>query len=125
MEHPDAASRHFDGGFYAIDFFLNHSFARSFVIGRPGSAIFRNEGRNNRSSSAASRSAANFRTLADDAACTSGFHASGKRTGVQRQHICARHTAAGEQWSRPERAGPRRLYKNGESGPVQHSRSRD
>ena len=38
MEHPDAASRHFDGGFYAIDFFFSHSYARSFVIGRPGSA---------------------------------------------------------------------------------------
>jgi hypothetical protein len=124
-------SKHFDGGFYAIDFFFSHSFARSFVIGRPGSAVFRNEGRNNRSSSAASRSsthcrsAANFRTLADDAARTSGFHASGKRTGAQRQHVCARQTATGEHWSRPERAGLGRLYKNGESGPVQHSRSRD
>jgi hypothetical protein len=32
-------SKHFDGGFYAIDFFFSHSFARSLVIGRPGSLV--------------------------------------------------------------------------------------
>jgi hypothetical protein len=128
-EHPDAVSKHFDGGFYAIDFFFSHSFARSLVIGRPGSAVFRNEGRNNRSSSAASQSAANFRTLINDSGCTSRFHASGKQTGA---HICARRYSAnpilhrsiaeGGQWSRPGRSGPGRLHKNSESGPMQHSR---
>jgi hypothetical protein len=110
MEHPDAASKHFDGGLYAIDFFFSHSFARSLVIGRPGSGVFRNEGRNN-------------------TGCTSRFPASGKQTGA---HICARRYSAnpilhrsiaeGGQWSRPGRSGPGRLHKNSESGPMQHSR---
>jgi hypothetical protein len=134
MEHPNAASRHLDGGFYAIDFFFSHSFARSFVIGRPGSAAFRNEGRNDRSSSAASWSAVQFRALINDSGCTSRFHASGKQPGAQRLHrgICARRYSAnpilhrsiaeGGQWSRPGRSGPRRLHKKSESDPMQHSR---
>ena len=39
-----------------------------------------------RASSTAARSAANFRTLVNDAACTSRFHAWAKPTGAQRLH---------------------------------------
>jgi hypothetical protein len=80
--------------------------------------------------------AANSRTLVSDAACTSRFHASGKRTGAQRLHrgiwaprssnpVFHRSIPGDIYRYRLNHGWTWRLDENGQGGPLQHSRPRN
>ena len=125
------------GGFHASNDFSRGRCVVLDGVGGPSSAVsFRNR-RHDRPSSAASRSAANFRTLINDTACTGRSRAAGKRTGAQRlpRGLCACRYAANPLLHRStpgvgsgpgvERRCSRWIHTNGQSGSMRPSRPGD